>query len=1014
MIMSISASIAQNVNYEETSSNVSLSVKPKNVLLYYGNGGAGPGDYGNSATFYDLQTYYNSIGYPTTYSPTWPGDLNFYKVIFLIMPGVLGDNGTYYFTSSQISGIQGFLRNDRRLVVMGEHSGNFGVNTVNDLLNKVGVGIWQNSDNVLSSITPAASDITSDQLTQGVNDLDMDGSGVSTLALSGSAKSLVRDRDGRDLVAVDQISSSPARPGADVLVFGDTQVLDDTQLRDGDGDGPFDNFIFADNIVNFNGENEPPVADAGSDQTEYEGIVVTLDGTGSYDPDGTIESYEWDFESDGLYDYIETSGSAPDGAFDGKTAHIYGDDGTYTATLRVADNNNESDTDTCEITVNNVAPAISSMSAPSGNEGSKITVTSSAIDRGSDDLTFTWDWGDGISSTTNIYYNDGSSPDPYPSPLGTYPFSVTDSVQHTYGDDGVYTITLTVADDDGGSSVTRESVMINNVAPTITFILVPSGDEGSSFNFSAIATDPGSDDLTFSWDFEYGPTMDNIYYNNGIGPDPDSSPLGVYPFSASDTVTHSYGDDYNYNLILTVTDDDSGVFKYTTTISIDNVAPSIIELAVPYIAYEGTSSTYKATAKDLGSDDLTFEWDFGDSSPVITNPYYNDGAGADPYPSPEGTFPFTGQDILDHTYGDDYNYTLSLKVTDDDGGVTTLTTTVIVNNVAPTIESFGPFLVDENTPLNFTGLSTDLGSDDLTFSWGLDYGPTYTNIFYNDGVGPDSYPSPRGTYPFSATDHVSHTYGDNGVFLLTLTVKDDDGGATTYTTNITVKNVEPVIEKIEVYINVNISLRVAGEKYHSVDIYLYEDDSEFWSGKVTRYPGSPDEQKATVSNVKLNITKKYTAKVDYLPNDPRINGNVWGANPVWIIMTFEDGSESRLHHTFNVRKSYWNDDHWNHIDPWEVELSPLLEGHNLTLEAQASDIGSDDLTFTWSFGNVTTAGPTTYYNNGVSPDPYPSPEINPMTATDISKHFYTISGTYTIILTVEDDDGAICVATLTL
>jgi PKD repeat protein len=1272
----------------------------------------------------------------------------------------LDDSGTYYFTSSQISDIKRFLRNDRRLVVMGEHSGRFGVNTVNDLLNKVGVGIRQNSDNVLSSITPAASNITSDQITIGVNDLDMDGAGVSTLFLSGSAKSLVRDREDRDLVGVDNITTSPARPGGDVLVFGDTQVLDDLQLRNGDGDGPFDNFIFADNIVNFNGDNEPPVADAGLDQTVGEGYVVQLDGSNSSggqstgitpppnvvswwpgdgnanditdnnhgtllkgatfnygkvgqafkfdgiddlvsipdsdnlkltksfsidawiyvesfpapsvehgqiifrgdnrlfkDPyylctqynrylrfhieststlvnleapiqsgqwvfvaatlddatdamkiylDGAlaaqtttktrpfrnlyssrnpgigignhalatgqpfhglidelevferalteseikaiynagstgkskgtgsgseIVSFEWDFESDGIYDYLETSASAPDGAFDGKTTHIYGDDGTYTATVRVTNDADLSDTDTCIITVinvapaidlitgpsgyegalvtftsiasdpgsddltfnwnwgdwttdtvtsyynnginpepiydpitnevkspkgiypfevtdspshtfgdngdytitltvedddggintdtmtikiNNVAPAILSINAPSGNEGSPITVTSSAIDRGSDDLTFTWDWGDGTSSTTNKYYNDGLGPDPYPSPLGAYPFSVTDTVSHTYGDDGVYTITLTVTDDDGGSTTNRASVMINNVAPTITLLIAPSGDEGSSLRFQASAEDVGSDDLTFSWDFKYGHTIDNIYYNNGIGPDPDLSPLGVHPFSASDLVTHSYGDNYNYTLTLTVTDDDDGIVTYSTTISIENVAPSIIELAIPYVAYEGTSYTYKATAIDLGSDDLTFEWEFGDSTPIIINTYYNDALGPDPYPSPGGTFPFTGQDILNHTYGDDYNYTLSLKVTDDDGGVTTLTTTIYVINVAPAIEPFGPFTIDENTPLDFTAVSTDLGSDDLTFIWNFDYGPTYTNIFYNDGVGPDPYPSPEGTYSFSATDHVTHTFGDNGVFLLTLTVKDDDRGATTYTTNITVENVAPVIEKIEAYMYANISLRVAGEKYHSVDIYLYEDDSEFWSGKVTRYPGSPDEQKATISNVKLNITKKYSAKVDYIPNDPRINGNVWGANPVWIIMTFEDGSESRLHHTFNVRKSYWNDDHWNHIDPWEVELSPLLEGHNLTLEAQATDIGSDDLTFTWTFGNVTTAGPTTYYNNGVTPDPYPSPEINPVTATDISKHSYTTSGIYTIILIVEDDDGGICVASLTI
>jgi hypothetical protein len=52
-------------------------------------------------------------------------------------------------------------------------------------------------------------------------------------------------------------------------------------------------------------QNLPPVADASnSHPTEgYEPLEVTLDPTASYDPDGTIVLYEWDYENDGSYDY---------------------------------------------------------------------------------------------------------------------------------------------------------------------------------------------------------------------------------------------------------------------------------------------------------------------------------------------------------------------------------------------------------------------------------------------------------------------------------------------------------------------------------------------------------------------------------------------------------------------------------------------------------------------------------------------------------------------------------------
>ncbi len=163
------------------------------------------------------------------------------------------------------------------------------------------------------------------------------------------------------------------------------------------------------------GENQPPVADAGDDKTGDEGEEITFDASGSYDPDGSIVSYEWDFGD----------GSTATGKV---VTHKYADNGVYTVTLTVKDNDGATSTDTCTATINNVPPVADAGGPYSGSVGEEITFDASgSYDAGTaDTLTYEWDFGDGSTASGKV-------------------------VTHAYSQAGNYTVTLTVKDDDGGS-----------------------------------------------------------------------------------------------------------------------------------------------------------------------------------------------------------------------------------------------------------------------------------------------------------------------------------------------------------------------------------------------------------------------------------------------------------------------------------------------------------------------------------------------------------------------------------
>jgi len=88
-------------------------------------------------------------------------------------------------------------------------------------------------------------------------------------------------------------------------------------------------------------ENQLPVADAGGPYYGNVSEPITLDGSGSYDPDGYISTWKWDINNDGVWD---VSGQYATVSF--KVA------GNYTVKLMVIDNDGGISYDNATININ--------------------------------------------------------------------------------------------------------------------------------------------------------------------------------------------------------------------------------------------------------------------------------------------------------------------------------------------------------------------------------------------------------------------------------------------------------------------------------------------------------------------------------------------------------------------------------------------------------------------------------------------------------------------------------------
>ncbi|MHC1579830.1 MAG: PKD domain-containing protein, partial [Candidatus Alkanophagales archaeon] len=218
----------------------------------------------------------------------------------------------------------------------------------------------------------------------------------------------------------------------------------------------------------------PPVAAATARPNEtYTYENITFDASASYDPDGYIVSYEWDFGD----------GTTASGAV---VTHAYADDGTYTATLTVTDNHGAKNSTTVTVKVNNRAPSVSITGPEVTREGVEVQFEADASDIDGVIVAYEWDFGDGTTASGAV-------------------------VTHAYASAGNYTVRLTVTDDDGAkTSATHEIVVLRNLPP----VAVLEADKtevktNETVTFDASASyDPDGYIAVYRWDLDGDGTPD--------------------------------------------------------------------------------------------------------------------------------------------------------------------------------------------------------------------------------------------------------------------------------------------------------------------------------------------------------------------------------------------------------------------------------------------------------------------------------------------------------------------------
>lgn len=423
--------------------------------------------------------------------------------------------------------------------------------------------------------------------------------------------------------------------------------------------------------------NLNPTVELQGPQFAQEGERVTF-ACSATDQGSQFLAIDWDLDADGAFERPNTTQSVET---------TFPDEGTYIIKCRVRDGSGGVAEGTLEVLVSNVAPAVTFEVSGALIEGGEVIVRVIATDPSTDTLSYRFDF-------------DGDS-------VADAPASEENIGRHTYSNEGDYQVTIWVSDGTDESRVTTNVVVLNR-APNLILVMTNEADEGDELTLRAEVTDPGNDPVRLEWDLD----------GDGVAELVDESPVqnGVAE------QTFSLNDNGRYNLTVWAYDDEGASQLASTSITVNNVAPTLVAGYAPLPAREGEQYASVIPIFDPAgvADPLTYQLLAGPANIELD--------------------PVTGLLLWTPSY-EEYLASptlLTVRVSDGDAGVLELNLTVIVlpkdDDMDGLPDSYESRTCDENgdclDPTDGTDAQTDLDNDGLS---NLEEWAAQSNPFQYDG-----------------------------------------------------------------------------------------------------------------------------------------------------------------------------------------------------------------------------------------------------------------------------------------